>query len=258
MGGGPDWGDGDYAQTARALVPAAEAVLDALGVDAGDRLLDVACGTGNLLVTAAARGATVVGVDAAPGLVALARERAAAAGVDAELLVGDAGALPVPDAAFTAAASVFGVIFAPDAGGAVGELLRALRPGGRLALTSWVPEGPIADAGRLLWGALPPGPRSTARWGDPAWVRELLAGHGARDVAFAEHGLAFTAASPAGWFAEQEERHPVWRWVRRQVGDEAWSRVRDESVRILAAGNEDRAAFRTTSRYLLVTAARAA
>jgi cyclopropane fatty-acyl-phospholipid synthase-like methyltransferase len=80
MGDGPDWGDGDYARTARTLVPAAEAVLDALGVGAGDRLLDVACGTGNVLVAAAARGAAVVGVDAAPGLVALARERAAAAG----------------------------------------------------------------------------------------------------------------------------------------------------------------------------------
>jgi SAM-dependent methyltransferase len=258
-GDGVDWGDGDYARTARFLEPAAGEVLDAVGAGAGDALLDVACGTGNVALAAAARGARVVGVDGAEALLVQARERAAAAGADVELRAGDVGALPVADGAFDAVVSVFGVIFAPDADRACAELVRALRPGGRLALTSWVPEGGIATAGRLLLEALPPvaePPAEPRRWGDAAWVRERLAGAGARDVAVAERGLAFTAASPAAWFAEQEEHHPIWRWGRRTLDDAAWARLREATVRALTERSEDPDGFRSTSRYLLVTARR--
>lgn len=87
-------------------------------------------------------------------------------------------------------------------------------------------------------------------------MRELLQRHGASSVAVEERELAFTAASPTAWFAEQEARHPVWRHVRAQVADDRWAGVRDETVALLTEANEDPAAFRTTSRYLLVRAAR--
>ncbi len=252
-----DWGEGDYARTAVALEPAARAVVEAAGVAEGDRVLDVGCGTGNALLEAARRGARVLGVDPAEALVAIARERVAAAGLAADVRVGDALALPVADGTQDAVLSVFAVIFAPDAARAAGELLRAARPGGRVVVTTWLPQGPIAAAGRLLMEAAGTAPSfDPPRWGDRAWVEALLREHGAAEVAVTEHGLAFTAASPAAWFDEQVERHPVWRWAARQLGDTRLERLRSASVQALAAGNEDPAAFRTTSRYLLVVARR--
>lgn len=174
-------------------------------------------------------------------------------GASVEFVVGDATDLPVPDASFDVAASVFGVMFARDAGRAAAELIRGLRGGGRIALTSWRPEGPISIAGRLVFEALGASP-SPKRWGDEGWVRDVLTGAGAREVAVAEHGLAFTATSPEAWFADQEEHHPVWRWARRQLDDARWARVRAESVTALTEANEDAGALRTTSRYLVVTA----
>lgn len=249
-----DWGDGDYARTARTLEPAAEAVLDATGIARGERVLDVACGTGNASLAAARRAARATGVDPAAVLLAIARERAAASGADVEFAVGDAAELPVADASFDAVVSVFGVIFAPDADRAAAELLRAARPGGRVVLSSWIPTGPISAVGRALFSALPPMGFEPPRWGDPDWVRQLLTRHGAAHVEIAEHGLEFTATSPEGWFAEQEAHHPVWRWGRRQVADERWELLREESVALLEEGNEDPEAFRTTSRYLVVAA----
>jgi len=249
-----DWGDGDYARTAQALEPAAEVVLDAAELGRGEHLLDVACGTGNAALAAARRGARTVGVDPAEALVGLARERAAGSGAEVEFIVGDALDLPVADEAFDAVVSVFGVIFAPDADRAAAELLRATRPGGRVVLSSWVPSGPISAVGRALFAALPPLPMASPRWGDPAWARELLTRHGAGTVEVHEHALPFAAASPEAWFGEQETHHPVWRWGRRQVTPECWAQLREESVALLSEGNEDPAAFRTTSRYLVISA----
>jgi SAM-dependent methyltransferase len=251
-----DWGDGDYDRTARTLGPAAAIALDAAGVVSGDRVLDVACGTGNAALAAAGRGAAAVGVDAAAGLVELATRRAQGVDGDVRFVVGDVLDLPVDDASFDAVVSVFGVIFAPDPDRAAAEVLRAARPGGRIALTSWVPEGPISATGRLLWSAVSAPPSDPPRWGDAACPTELLTRHGGREVGVAEEALAFTAASPEAWFADEEEHHPVWRWCRRQMAEERWMAVRGESVRLLAGANEDPRAFRTTSRYLVVTALR--
>jgi ubiquinone/menaquinone biosynthesis C-methylase UbiE len=249
-----DWSDGDYELTARALAPAAEVVLDSAQILPGERVLDVACGTGNAAVAAALRGARATGVDPAEGLIDIARSRATASGTDASFIVGDALALPVADGNFDAVVSVFGVIFAPDADRAAAELVRAARSGGRVVLSSWLPTGPIAAVGRSLFAALPSPPAAPPRWGDADWARDLLSGHGARTVEVAEHRLAFTAASPQAWLIEQEEHHPVWRWIRGQVATERWAELHEEGVEVLTDANEDPAAFLTTSRYLVVTA----
>lgn len=263
MAEGPDWGDGDYARTARVLAPASDALLDAVGVAPGQRVLDVACGTGNAALAAARRGARGVGVDPSAALVAAAADATLRDALPADFVVGGALALPVADGAFDVVLSVFGIIFAPDAGRAVAELVRAARPGGRVGCTSWVPSGPISAAGRVLMAAVSsaetagsgpaPPPFDPPRWGDPAFVRGLLAEHGVHDVRVDEAGLPFTAASPEAWFSEQEAHHPVWRWGRRRLSPARWDALRAESVAALAAGNEDPAAFRTTSRYLIVT-----
>ena len=140
-----DWGKGRCEQTAAELEPVAEAVVAMATPTAGDRVLDVACGTGNAALLAAARGAEVVGVDSSERLVAVARQRAGEAGLLGEFLVGDALALPVADALFDIVLSVFGVIFAADLAQAVREVARALRSDGRAYITA-----PILERAGLL------------------------------------------------------------------------------------------------------------
>jgi SAM-dependent methyltransferase len=251
---GLDWGDGDYARTAAQLAPAAEVLVDAAGVAAGDRVLDVGCGTGNAALIAAARGGRVTGVDASPGLVALAAERARAEGADARFVVGVAESLPVEDAGFDVVLSSFGVIFAEDAPRAAAEMVRAARPGGVVALTSWRPEGPIRAVSGLMRDAFPAPSGPPARWGEPDWVGPLLIAAGADDVRIEDREIAFRADSPEAWLAEQEEYHPTWRWASRALGPDAWAPVHEEMIAALAEGNEDPGAFLTTSRYLVVRA----
>jgi len=253
-----DWGDGEYARTAALLEPASGIVVDVAGVGAGDRVLDMACGTGNAAIAAAERGASVVGVDLSSALVGIARERAERAGLaDAAFLVGDACDPPVDAGAFDVAVSVFGVIFAPEPAVAVGRMLTALRPGGTLAITSWIGRGPVHEAATVLRAAFP-SVDGAARidWDDPAWVRELLHRAGAREIAQREEDLAWDAGSPEEWFADQEEHHPVWRWARGMLAAERWEAVREESIAALRAGSDDPVAFRARGPYVITRAVR--
>ncbi|MBJ7329445.1 MAG: class I SAM-dependent methyltransferase [Solirubrobacteraceae bacterium] len=257
-----DWSDGDYAITAAALAPATERVLDVAGVTAGDRLLDVACGTGNAALAAVRRGATATGVDAAIGLLELARGRASLEGVDAEFLGGDFHALPVAEATFDVAVSVFGVIFAGDPAAAIGEMLRATRPDGVIAFSSWLNGGAVDAAGGILRDAINehlPVPESSVRpghWQDEEWIHALLAEQGAREITLAHDEIQFTAVSPEAWFADQEEHHPVWRFGARTLFDSVWDDVRRRSLDVLHEHNEDPEAFRGTSRYVIARALR--
>jgi len=252
-----DWDDGDYARTAAELAPATEVVLDAARVGPGDRVLDVGCGTGNGLLAAARRGAEPLGVDPAPGLVAQARTRLRAEGLAGAAQVGTALDQPGGEGAFDAAVSVFGVIFAPEPPADLAAMVRALRPGGRLALSAWVPDGALAGvlgALRRLAGAAPAGPAPT--WHEPAAARELLTAAGAREPVVTEHALVFRAPSPQAWLAAQEDHHPAWLGVRREVDAEAWDAFRASALGLLREGNEDPAAFAATSRYVVIAAAR--
>lgn len=256
-----DWSDGDYALTAEALAPATERVLDVAGVDAGQRVLDVACGTGNAALAASRRGARATGVDPAIGLLQIARGRAEKEGLDVEFLGGDADALPVPEGSFDACVSVFGVIFAPDPSVAITEMLRAVRPGGCVALSSWLRGGAVDSAAGILRAALTeagpaPGDAEPPAWQDPAWISGLLERCGGRDVALVEDALRFDAVSPEAWFAEQEEHHPVWRYGRTHLADEVWADVRRRSLDVLHEQNEDPEAFAATSRYVVARALR--
>src|SRR3954462_10924744 len=125
-----DWGVGEYEQTAAELEPVAEHVVALARLEAGERVLDVACGTGNAALLAARTGARATGVDGAPRLIEVARTRAAADGLAPAFVVGDVHQLPFGDGAFDVVLSVFGVVFADDPPRALGELVRVLRPGG--------------------------------------------------------------------------------------------------------------------------------
>lgn len=170
------WAQGNYARMAWRLRPAAARVVGVAEVGAGDAVLDVACGTGNGALAAAARGAApVVGVDLEPALLEQARE--AAPEVPVDWRVGDAVALPVEDAAFDVVVSVFGVMYAADQPAAAGELARACAPGGRVVLANWVPGSFLPAMGVALSPFLPPPPPGGApppRWGDEPAARALL------------------------------------------------------------------------------------
>jgi ubiquinone/menaquinone biosynthesis C-methylase UbiE len=139
-------------------------------------VLDVATGSGNAAIAAARLGCEAVGVDYVPALLERGRERAAAEGLEIELIEGDAEALPFEDASFDAVTSVFGSMFAPDHAKAASELLRVTRPGGTIALASWTPAGFIGELFRTVGAHVPPpaGVQSPMLWGTEEHLRRLF------------------------------------------------------------------------------------
>ena len=177
------WASGDFNQIARQNVCMAEAICEAIDLHAGERVLDVACGSGTAALVAARRYCEVTGIDYVPELINRARSRSAADGVDADFQVGDAQALAFPDDCFDAVLSVYGVQFAPDQEKAATEMLRVCRPGGRISLATPIPEGWSGDLFAAMGKhvPLPPGVNPPLRWGTETGLDELL-GRGTRSI----------------------------------------------------------------------------
>lgn len=187
------------------------------GVGPGDKVLDVACGTGVVALTAARQGAEVTGLDITPELVAHAKENARIMGLEARFEEGDAEALPYDDGAFDVVVSQFGHMFAPRPEVVTQEMLRVLRPGGTIAFSTWPPE---LYLGRLLdlaarYAPRPEGVASPTLWGEPKVVRERL-GDAVRELTFdrdvifvpvlsPQHALHFSEQGP-GPLAQVRER----------------------------------------------------
>ena len=175
------WALGDYDAMMRAegLYEVGARLVRRLGVTPGERVVDVACGTGNAAIPAARAGAQVTGVDLAPEMIEVARARADQAGVTIAWIEGDAEELPLPDARADVVLSTFGCMFAPRHEVVADELARVLGPGGRLGLCAWTPEGVFGDFFRIVAGYLPPDPEFVdppLGWGEPGRVRELFEG----------------------------------------------------------------------------------
>jgi SAM-dependent methyltransferase len=172
------WMDGNYDYFSRHMASSATELLDRVGVPAGAQLLDVACGSGQLALAAAERGAYVTGIDIAANLIEAARGRAAVAGFDARFDEGDAEDLPYADASFDVVATLFGAMFAPRPERVGAELARVCRPGGRIVMANWTPEGFIGSMfktfARFLMAPNMPAP---ALWGNEAVARDRLAPH---------------------------------------------------------------------------------
>jgi SAM-dependent methyltransferase len=167
------WMDGNYDYFSRFMESSAVEFLDRLGVEAGTSLLDIACGSGQLGLIAARRGAKVTGVDIATNAILAARGRAAAEGLDARFDEGDAEALPYADASFDVVASIYGAMFAPRPERVAAELLRVCRPGGRIAMGNWTKEGFIGQMFKTFARFIaPPGMPAPVLWGDESIVRE--------------------------------------------------------------------------------------
>lgn len=172
------WALGDYALMAEeVMAPLGPALVEATGIGPGVRVLDVAAGSGNISLPAAAAGATVVSTDLTPELLLRSRDRAAAQGLTIDYREANAHALPLGDDEFDVVMSAIGVQFAPDQQRAAAELVRVCRPGGTIGVISWTPEGFF---GRMLATIRPYRPSLShpvppaALWGRPGYVTALL------------------------------------------------------------------------------------
>ena len=170
------WIAGDFGQIARFYTDEAADFFNRLGLKPGMKVLDVACGTGNLALPAARAGAEVTGVDIAPNLVEQARENANREGLKAKFDEGDAEALPYDDASFDAVVTMFGAMFAPRPELVAAELKRVCRPGGLIAMANWTPAGFIGQMFKTMGAHVTPpvGMPSPLLWGVEENVRQRL------------------------------------------------------------------------------------
>jgi SAM-dependent methyltransferase len=202
------WALGNFGEVAVFTAQVAGHLVRYAGVQAGQALLDVATGTGVVAITAARRGATVTGLDLTPELLEQARRSAPIAGVDVAWKEGDAENLPFGDASFDVVLSQFGHMFAPRPDVVTKELLRVLKPGGRLAFATWPPEHFVGRSMLLSAKYLPPPPPGVSapvQWGDVNVVRGLL-GAAVANLEFERGTMLVPALSPQHLMAWHSEK----------------------------------------------------
>jgi len=192
------WASGDYAIIGATLQIVGENLCEALDLRAGQRVLDVAAGNGNATLAAARRWCDVTSTDYVPALLARGEARAAAEGWTIDFQEADAEALPFADASFDAVISSYGVMFTPDQARAASEMLRVCKPGGKIGLANWTPDGFIGQVFKTLGKYLPPpaGTKSPARWGTREGLSDLF-GAGAASINAESRDFAFRYRSAA-------------------------------------------------------------
>jgi SAM-dependent methyltransferase len=195
-----------FAPLEAVTTPTAARLVEWANVQHGQQLLDVACGTGVVAVTAARKGAVVTALDLTPELLERARENSRIAGVNVDWHEGDAEQLPFGDAKFDVVVSQFGHIFAPRPEVVIAEMLRVLKPGGTIAFSTWPPEHLIGRTTELAGRFMPPPPpgiQSPMLWGVPEIIRQRL-GSAVKDIAFDRHSLLSPALSAQHFRANVE------------------------------------------------------
>ncbi len=194
------WASGDYAVVGTTLQIVGEELCEALDLRAGSNVLDVAAGNGNVTLAAARRWCDVISTDYVPALLERGRERAATERLDVTFREADAEALSFAPASFDAVVSTFGVMFTADQDKAAAELLRVCKPGGKIGLANWTPDGYIGRLFKTLGKHLPPpaGVKSPALWGTRARITEMF-GAQASNIVAEPRMFAFRYRSPQHW-----------------------------------------------------------
>jgi ubiquinone/menaquinone biosynthesis C-methylase UbiE len=194
------WASGDYAVVGTTLQIVGEELCEALDIRSGQKVLDVAAGNGNVSLAAARRWCDVVATDYVAALLDRARERAEAERLAIEFREADAEALPFSDASFDVVVSTFGVMFTADQDRAAAELVRVCKPGGKIGLANWTPEGFIGQLFKTIGKhvAPPVGAKSPALWGTRARLAELFEPHAA-SIKSAQRHFVFRYHSPEHW-----------------------------------------------------------
>jgi SAM-dependent methyltransferase len=225
------WASGDYAAVAARIVPMAEHLAEAAGLRPGDRVLDVATGSGNAALAAARYGCEVTGVDYVPGLLERARARAVAEGLEITFVEGDAEDLAFPDASFDAVLSCLGVMFAPDQERAAVELLRVCRQGGTIGLVNWTPGGFVGQLLKTVGRHVPPpaGVRPPSQWGTEERLGELL-GDAVSRLEVTRRSYVFRFASPEEFAGFFKDRYGPTRKAFEALDDAGKGRLWDDLV----------------------------
>ena len=234
------WSVGDYPSIAQRIEVASATLVASMGVTEGTRVVDVATGSGNAALVAAALGGEVTGLDITPELLEVARERAQEAELPVEFIEGDAEALPFGDADFDRVMSVFGVMFAPDQQRAADELARVCRPGGRIGVCAWTPDGVNGRMFGVLATRMPPPPQGfmpPVLWGTEERLRQLFAGTDA-ELAFERRDVVFEDESADAWVTYNEGALGPVIMARQALGEEAWEGARDDLISLYEDANE--------------------
>jgi SAM-dependent methyltransferase len=232
------WTSGNYPEVADKLIRGfGPTLVDELPIRPGQRVLDVACGAGNVAVPAAAAGADVTGLDIAPALLARGAAEAWAAGVDVTWVEGDAEDLPFDDASFDVVTSAVGVMFCPSHERAAAELVRVCRPGGAIGLISWTPEGLIGSMFGVLapyMPAPPAGSKPGTLWGTEEYVSELL-GDAIDEFCCERRSILFDGVAPDAFVNLMRASYgPVLRIFERLRDDRARADELDAALRRFA------------------------
>jgi SAM-dependent methyltransferase len=190
------WGSGDYAVIGTTLQIVGEQLCEAIDLRSNHRVLDVAAGNGNATLAAAHRFADVTSTDYVPSLLESGKKRAEAEGLTIQFQEADVENLPFPDASFDVVLSTFGVMFSPDQQKAAAELARVCKPGGKIGLANWTPEGFIGQLFKTIGKYVPPaaGLKSPSLWGTQARLEELFGAAG--KVHATSRNFAFRYRSP--------------------------------------------------------------
>ncbi len=233
------WTAGDYGQIARGLRRSAEAFLADASVGSEQRMLDVACGEGQLAIPAARAGAHVAGIDIAPNWIEQARERAAAEGLTIRFDVGDAEDMPYGDGDFDVVTSLIGAMFAPRPERVATELQRVCRPGGRIIMGNWTAEGFVGSFFRTVGQHVPPPDMpSPLLWGDESVVRERL-GDGCSDIQLARTHLHFDyPMPPADVVAHYMEHFGPTRTAISKLDDKGQAALRADLEHLWSEANQ--------------------
>lgn len=254
------WSAGDFSMVASLIMLVAEELAEALQIVPGERVLDVACGSGNGAIAAARRSwGDVVGADFVPELLERGRERAAAERLGIEFVEGDAENLPFGDGEFDVTMSIFGAMFAPDQQQTANELLRVCKPGGRIGMANWVPDGGV---GQMFMTCAkhappPPGVQPPLLWGTEERLRELF-GDGISDLRIERRKSRQTFRSADHWLEFFRTYFGPTKVAFERVGAEGEEPLEADLRKFLAEANTaDERALVIEPEYLQVIATRA-
>ena len=249
-----NWGKGRYKGLSKLLQPAANELCDACAVSAGQEVLDVAAGDGNVALACAFEGASVVASDIAPRMVELGRERSEQEGYEIEWVEADVEELPFEDDRFECVGSVFGAVLAPNPDLVTKELFRVVRPGNTVGLVAWVPDG---HAQQLFWvfrRYMPPaeGP-AHEQWGDEDTVRERFAPY-ANTIEMERKLLPFGADSPEAFVARMETEAPMQAAAREAMAPETYACLREDLLEVVRGWAGGDGPFTAEAEYLTIVA----
>ena len=254
------WSSGDYASAMHVIQTVGPGAVEAAGVTGDDVVLDVACGNGNATIPAAKTGAKVTGIDITPSLIEAGKAAASEAGVDIEWIEGDAQKLPFDDESFDVVTSVFGCMFVPDQRAEAQEIARVLKPGGRLAIAAWTPEGNVGKMFITTAKHRPPPPegfRPPILWGNEDHVRSLFEGTGV-DLDIEHTSVEFKADSVEDYFAEMERDLPPIAASKELLEPEGkWEPLKEDLLQLYKESNEADEGWSSSNEYLLIKGTKA-